>query len=366
MKTGKDTKKTSVDDVEKEKFPTIESQFQKYSTERNEAIKLAMKGKVTEALNKYYSLQSVADEFQKNLKELAIYNIEDAESVNIESNEQFSMTEKIFIVIFLASVVLGIGLTIIISKSIVTPLALGVKHLNRIANGDFSENIEEELKGRKDEIGDISKAMDLMASSLKTLIKNVKEESNNIGLVFKNISQNINSLNMNIEEVSATTEELSAGMEETSSSSHEMNESSIQIENAVQSIAARAEEGAEAAGEINKRAINIKNNFTESQKKAVNMLMATREDLGKAIEDSKVVEQINVLTEAIMDITSQTNLLALNAAIEAARAGEAGKGFAVVADEIRKLAEESQQAVGEIQNITEKVTNSVGKSIHKF
>ncbi|MEG0440668.1 MAG: methyl-accepting chemotaxis protein, partial [Solibacillus sp.] len=78
--------------------------------------------------------------------------------------------------------------------------------------------------------------------------------------------------------------------------------------------------------------------------------------LEEAMENSKVVTQINVLSESIMQISSQTNLLALNAAIEAARAGEAGRGFAVVADEIRKLAEESKNTVIEIQGITEKVT----------
>ena len=63
----------------------------------------------------------------------------------------------------------------------------------------------------------------------------------------------------------------------------------------------------------------------------------TKTELEQAIVEAKVVEQINVLSESIMDITSQTNLLALNAAIEAARAGEAGKGFSVVAEEMRKL-----------------------------
>lgn len=100
-------------------------------------------------------------------------------------------------------------------------------------------------------------------------------------------------------------------------------------------------------------------NVTKAQEKAMEILSETKGKLQIAMENSKVVEQISVLSEAIMQISSQTNLLALNAAIEAARAGEAGYGFAVVADEIRKLAEESKNTVIEIQNITEKVTDSV-------
>jgi hypothetical protein len=79
----------------------------------------------------------------------------------------------------------------------------------------------------------------------------------------------------------------------------------------------------------------------------------------KALEDSKAVEEINMLAEAILQIASQTNLLALNAAIEAARAGENGRGFAVVADEIRKLAGDSKTTVEQIQSVTEGVVGSV-------
>lgn len=83
------------------------------------------------------------------------------------------------------------------------------------------------------------------------------------------------------------------------------------------------------------------------------MMADIRVNLEQALEDAKVVDQIGVLADSILNITAQTNLLALNASIEAARAGEAGKGFAVVAEEIRVLAEQSKDAVANIQAVTE-------------
>jgi methyl-accepting chemotaxis protein len=148
-------------------------------------------------------------------------------------------------------------------------------------------------------------------------------------------------------------------MEETAASTQEMNATSAEIETAVESIAARAQDGANDASEISRRALQLKQNFIAAQKNALQIFIETKKKLEQALEESKSVEQIRVLSDTIMQITSQTNLLALNAAIEAARAGESGKGFAVVAEEIRKLAEDSKKAVSAIQSVTKTVVGSV-------
>ncbi|GCD09896.1 methyl-accepting chemotaxis protein [Clostridium tagluense] len=355
----KNFKQANTDKYEKDRIDIIDVNNDKFIEGTYEAIKLSMEGKQKEAINQLNSIEKNKEQFQNSLKEIAMYNTKLAEDLKIQNDKDFKVSQKVFFVIFLIALAVGFALTFIISRSISNPLVLAVNHLKLIANGDFTMNSTEKFKNRKDEIGDISNAMGVMQNSLKLLIGNVLEESNVIKTVVTTISENMNNLNINIEEVSATTEELSAGMEETAASAQEMNSTADEIERAVQSIATKAQEGATEAQEINKRALNTKDNVTKSQEKASEIFSKTKDKLQIAMENSKVVGQINVLSNAIMQISSQTNLLALNAAIEAARAGEAGKGFAVVADEIRKLAEQSQNTVIEIQSITEKVTDSV-------
>jgi methyl-accepting chemotaxis protein len=352
-------KQIKLDQYEKDRVPVVESNRDKFIKGRDAAIKLAMDGKSQEALTELNSVEKYEEEFQKGLKEIAEYNVKLAYDLSLQNDKDFNLSRNIILIMFLVALGTGIALTSIISRAISKPLGLAVNHLKLIATGDFTMDVPEEFKERKDEMGDIGRAVDSMQSSLKFLIANVSQESNSIKLVVHSVSENVRTLNNNIEEVSATTEELSAGMEETAASTEEMNATADEIERAVQSIAKKAQVGAIEAQEINRRARDTKSNVIKSQDKALQIFSKTKEKLEIAMENSKVVEQINVLSEAIMQISSQTNLLALNAAIEAARAGEAGRGFAVVADEIRKLAEQSKNTVIEIQSITEKVTGSV-------
>lgn len=212
---------------------------------------------------------------------------------------------------------------------------------------------------QSNEIGIIARSVLHLKEEFHSIISNVRGESTEVKDSVEKMLSDIGKLNASIEDVSATTEQMSAGMEETAASTQEMNATSFEIETAVESIAARAQEGLRTASEISGRAEKLNKGFSVSQRNAREILDLTSDKLNAALEDSKSIEQINTLSDTIMQITAQTNLLALNAAIEAARAGEAGKGFAVVADEIRKLAEDSKTAVIEIQQVIKKVTDSV-------
>ncbi|MCB2357990.1 methyl-accepting chemotaxis protein [Clostridium estertheticum] len=258
-------------------------------------------------------------------------------------------------------ILLFIGLigALVFAKTIIKPILFMTNYFKVMANGDFTKEIPTAFLKSKDEMGSLANSVDIMQQSIKSLLQNVKLEAS---AVFKSAQveeKRISNLMIQIEGTSATTEELAASMEETAASAQEMMATSQEIERSIQVIANKSQDGAGKSIEINNRAEESKKKVRTAIDKSTTVFENTRLELEKAIEASKVVEEINVLSESIMSITSQTNLLALNAAIEAARAGESGKGFAVVANEIKMLAEQSKNTVIEIQNITVKVSESV-------
>lgn len=284
---------------------------------------------------------------------------EDVLGVKNEFSSYESNSRMAIIGIAVVMEVILILVLTMITVSIVKPLKKSLTHIDEIAQGDFSKEFEQDLLKRKDDFGQLAVSLEKMRSEMKELIGEVKSEALEITGMVQEIDTSLQALDDQIENVSATTEELAAGMEETAASSEEMNAMSHEIESAAKSIAERSQDGATEADEIRDRAVKIKKDTDENDRRTRSIHEEINESLTKALEDIKVVDQINVLAKSIMDITGQTNLLALNASIEAARAGEAGKGFAVVADEIRVLAEQSKAAVSHIQEVTGNVTAAV-------
>lgn len=351
--------KTIYNEEDKKLFKEVKDKWNLYLTFNKTVIALSRELKTVEAMNIMNKESKEAfDKLSEDLLKLSDFNKNMSNNASKEGDKQYSQTMKITVVLIVALAIVAIILAMVIIKAIGKPLTLLQKELNDLSErgGDLTQEIK---VSSKDEISEVAKSLNKFINNIRDIIKDVNNITDNTLIINSNINVSVKDLNSKIEDISATTEEISAGMEETAASAEEMAAASQEIEKAVESIAHRAEGGSLSAAEINKRAIDMKENSTNAQKKALEIFSNVKQNLEIAIEDSKVVEQINVLSSAIMDITSQTNLLALNAAIEAARAGESGRGFSVVAEEIRKLAEQSKDTVVEIQNITHKVNESV-------
>lgn len=278
-----------------------------------------------------------------------------------------TINNVILLTVIAATLVLifSVIISLYMSRTITKPILDAIKSSEDISNLNLSSNIEPSKLKRKDEMGVMYNAFDNTILKLRAFMEDMDSSIHINHEVQSSTLERLQYLLGQAEDTSATTEELSAGMEETSATAISINESTEEIERAISDFAEKVEEGANTSGEISEKADKLSTQFIQAKDKSMNIYANTRKEIEEAIESSKEVAKINVLSNAILEISEQTSLLSLNAAIEAARAGESGRGFAVVADEIRKLAENSNSTVGEIQQVTDGITKAVNQLIDR-
>ena len=247
------------------------------------------------------------------------------------------------------------------ARSIATPINAGVHLLDRVSKGDLTSEVPQELLGRKDEAGDLGRALDRMSKNLRKLLREVTQGVHTLASSATELSAIAAQTTSGTKTMAEKASTVAAAAEESSANTVSVAASMEQAATSLVSVAGATEEMSATVGDIASKAERARaiSQDASLQAQAITSLM---EELGRA------AQQIGQVTEAITNISSQTNLLALNATIEAARAGAAGKGFTVVANEIKELAGQTAHATEDIkakisgvQTTTREAITNIGK-----
>ena len=271
----------------------------------------------------------------------------DAARVEYERVEKIT---KFIRVVAIASILVGLLLSIALGLIITRSVNCGVKELAKtatmLANGDLTARVNWDSK---DELGDVGRAFNRMAAEFSSLISQVRQSADqvaNAATAQTGTAERVSSISGRQTEHAANA---ASSIEDLNKAVKEIAQRTLEVVASANNASTMADEGQLV---VNRAAMGIKQ-VAGTVKKSAELMSS----LGQRSD------QIGQIVNVIKDIAEQTNLLALNAAIEAARAGEQGRGFAVVADEVRKLAERTATATAEISQMISAIQSETSNAV---
>jgi methyl-accepting chemotaxis protein len=341
---------------EKQIYDHIEEIRPKYRKLQDDGMAAAKRNESIEKIQERYKsggdIGSVENEYVSYIRKLTDSFVKTADKTNRQAGDFAHRRAVAIAFAAFAAIFIGLGLSIVISRMITDPIKKIMNSIEMFSNGDLVSKFP--AKG-KDELAAMGGTLQSMTDNLRHVIGTVKNASTDI----LETAQEFSTL---ADETSTSVDEFRVNVDHTGSNLSMLAATSEEVNASVEEVAAGAQATAEKGTNIAKRvddAMNAGEDGMSSVRRAVSGIEGV---VSNAAVTAKSVRELGERTKKIQNfvtqiggIADQTNLLALNAAIEAARAGEAGRGFAVVAEEVRKLAEESNLAAKNIEELAKTI-----------
>lgn len=307
-------------------------------------------------------ISKCADAIESDIESIKKIVNQDANAQRQKLTSAYHSSIGTSIVTILISIAALFSAMVAVLRWVIYPLANTNREMNEIISG--IDNQQGDLTRRvtitnNKEVASVGGGINAFMAKLQEIFRMISSNSRELEGVVNEVRESVQTSNGSVSDLSALTEELSATMQDISDNASRINENTESVAGEVKSIAEKTIEINQYTKEMKEHAEAMEHAARENMDTTgakVNDIVSV---LSQAIEDSNSVNQVDNLTNDILNIASQTNLLALNASIEAARAGDAGKGFAVVASEISQLAAASQEAANNIQSINAIVISAV-------